>query len=45
VVADGVLIVPLYDAMEVGLRGVNVDTGATLWEVAGATAATATPAL
>ena len=31
-VAEGVLIVPLFDAGEQSLRGVNVENGRTLWE-------------
>lgn len=45
VVADGVLVVPLYDGLNMALRGVDVRTGRTLWEVPAATAETATPAL
>ena len=45
VVADGVLVVPLYDGLDISLRGVAVETGSTLWEVPAATARTATPAL
>lgn len=45
-VADGVLIVPLFDgALDISLRGVDVETGKTLWEVPAATAKKATPAL
>jgi outer membrane protein assembly factor BamB len=45
IVADGVLIVPLYDAGDMALRGVDTAAGKTLWEVPAATAGTATPAL
>jgi hypothetical protein len=45
VVADGVLIVPLYDGGDMSLRGVDTADGKTLWEVAAATAHSATPAL
>jgi outer membrane protein assembly factor BamB len=45
VVADGVLIVPLFDpGTDISLRGVEVQTGKTLWDVPAATAHTATPA-
>ena len=45
VVAGGVLVVPLYDSHDVGLRGVDVKTGKTLWEVAKACSRHATPAV
>jgi outer membrane protein assembly factor BamB len=45
IVADGVLVVPLYDGFDVSLRGVDSASGKTLWEVPAATAATATAAL
>ena len=45
IVAEGVLIVPLYDGGDMGLRGVSVESGKTLWEVPAATASTGTPAL
>ena len=47
VIADGVLIAPLYDTDEgeMSLGGVDVQTGKILWQVADATAGTATPAL
>ncbi|MEI8122993.1 MAG: PQQ-binding-like beta-propeller repeat protein [bacterium] len=47
VVADGVLIVPLYDtdAGSISLRGVAVADGKTLWELKDATSRTGTPAV
>ncbi len=45
IVADGVPVVPLYDGHDMSLRGLDVQTGETLWEVPAATARTATPAL
>ncbi len=46
VVVDGVLIVPLYEgATDIGLRGVNVTNGRTMWEIAGVTSRYATPTL
>tara|TARA_Y100000588_G_scaffold17829_1_gene18468 strand:- start:139 stop:1698 length:1560 start_codon:yes stop_codon:yes gene_type:complete len=45
VVAEGVLVVPMFDGNDVGLRGVNVRTGKTLWEVARACSRHATPAV
>lgn len=45
VVADGVLIVPLFDGADVGLRGVDCKTGKTRWRVDGACSRTATPAV
>lgn len=45
VIADGVLIVPLYDGLDMSIGGVDVQTGKMLWQVANATAGTATPAL
>ena len=46
VIADGVLIAPLYDIDgDMSLGGVDVQTGKMLWQVANATAGTATPAL
>jgi outer membrane protein assembly factor BamB len=44
-VAGGVLVVPLFDGADVSLRGVDVKTGATLWEVARACSRHATPAV
>ena len=44
-VADGVLVVPLFDGHpDIGLRGVNVTNGDTLWEVPKACSRHATPA-
>jgi outer membrane protein assembly factor BamB len=45
VVADGVLVVPLCDGVDVGLRGVELKSGKTLWEVAKACSRHATPAI
>lgn len=45
VVANGVLIVPMFDGVDVGLRGVEVKSGKTLWEVAKACSRHATPAV
>jgi outer membrane protein assembly factor BamB len=45
VVAGGVLIVPMFDGVDVGLRGVDVSSGATLWEVPRACSRHATPAV
>ncbi len=49
VVADGILIVPQFDAeghnRDVPLRGVSIDTGKSLWEVPSATSRYATPAV
>jgi outer membrane protein assembly factor BamB len=45
VVADGVLIVPLFDGAEQGLRGVEPATGKTLWEVPRVLSRLATPAV
>lgn len=45
IVAEGVLIVPLFDGGEQGIRGVNVETGQTLWEVPKALSRLATPSV
>lgn len=45
VVAGGVLIVPLFDGVDVGLRGVDVQSGETLWQVENACSRHATPAV
>jgi len=45
VVAGGVLVVPLFDGTDVGLRGVDVTNGKTLWEVPRACSRHATPAV
>ncbi len=45
VVAGGVLVVPLFDGTDVGLRGVDPKTGKTLWEVPKACSRHATPAV
>ena len=46
VVADGVLVVPQFTgATEIGLRGVDVNSGQTRWEVPVATNKYATPAV
>lgn len=46
VVADGVLIVPQFTgSTTIPLRGVDIDSGKTLWEVADATCKYATPAV
>ena len=45
VVVGGILVVPLFDGNDVGLRGVHVQTGKTLWEVAKACSRHATPAI
>ncbi len=45
VVADGVLIVPTYvGGADIGLRGVNIETGKTIWEIEKITSRHATPA-
>jgi outer membrane protein assembly factor BamB len=45
-VADGVLIVPLFEGRaDLGLRGVSVKTGATVWEAAEVCSRHATPAV
>ena len=47
VVAEGVLVVPQYPGGpgDVGLRGLDVETGKTLWELPAATCRYATPAV
>lgn len=45
VAAEGVVVVPLFDGVDMTLRGVDARTGATRWEVPAANAKTATPAL
>lgn len=46
VVADGVLVAPQFTgATEIGLRGVDVNSGETRWEVSAATNKYATPAV
>jgi outer membrane protein assembly factor BamB len=45
VVADGVLVVPLFDSHDTSLRGVDVETGQTKWELKAATCRWATPAV
>ena len=46
VIADGVLIVPTYDsAIDMSLRGVNVENGDVLWEQQQACSRYATPAV
>lgn len=46
VVADGVLVVPMFDrARDMGICGVDPDTGKTLWEAAGVDSMYATPAV
>ncbi len=45
IVAQGVLIVPLFDGQDLGLRGVDVLTGASLWEIPQACSRHATPAV
>jgi outer membrane protein assembly factor BamB len=45
VVAGGVLIVPMFDGTDVSLRGVDVKTGKTLWQVPKACSRHATPAV
>lgn len=46
VVADGVLVVPQFTGGHtIPLRGVDIDSGKTLWEVADATCRYATPAV
>ncbi len=44
VVAGGVLVVPLFDGNDHSLRGVDVETGKTIWELAKANSRHATPA-
>ena len=46
VVAEGVLIVPLFDhSVDMGLRGVSLSDGQTLWELSGSCSRYATPAV
>jgi RNA polymerase sigma factor (sigma-70 family) len=45
VVAGGVLVVPLFDGSNMGLRGVDVETGATRWETPKVISQSTTPAL
>jgi len=44
-VADGVLIVPMFDGTDVSLRGVDAKTGQTKWEIENACSRHATPAV
>lgn len=45
IVAEGVLVVPLFDGAEQGIRGVNVTTGQTLWEAPKVLSRLATPSV
>jgi outer membrane protein assembly factor BamB len=43
VVAEGVLVAPLFDGLDTSLRGVDVETGKTRWELKAAISRHATP--
>ena len=42
-IAEGVLVVPLFDGTDLSLRGVNVENGDTIWEMEKACSKHATP--
>ncbi len=45
VVAEGVLVVPVFEGVPIGLRGIDPETGDSLWQVSGVISPFATPSI